>query len=105
MSNRPYRQTSSEAHESIKEYKEAIYQKILASFERIKVGATSEEVAFESGLEYAQCHKRIAELVQSGKLYNIGTTRKNKSGRSAMIRQLSEFRPKQPLKQAELFNS
>lgn len=104
MSNRPYRATSNEAHESVKPFKEIVKEKILKSFERIKVGATSEEVSIESGIEYAQCHKRIAELVKDKKLYNVEITRKNKSGRKAMVRQLTAFK-EQPKKfvQPELF--
>lgn len=101
MSNRPYRETSSDANESMEPFKETIKKKILESFNRIKSGATSEEISIESGIDYAQCHKRIADLVNEKRLCNTGITRKNKSGRKAMVRNIvtdkivSENNPKQ----------
>lgn len=86
--NRKHRATSKEAHESVKEHKEVFYDKIIAALVIAKVGGTSEELSRIAGIEYAQCHKRLAELVQSGKVFNTGITRVNSSGRKAMVRQL-----------------
>lgn len=104
MSNRPHRSTSNEAHNSVKEHKEAFYDKIIAALERIKVGGTSEEIAKEAGIEYAQCHKRLPELITQGKVYNVGTTRNNSSGRKAMVRQLVSFKEPKIFIQKDLFS-
>ena len=85
---RQHRATSKAAHDSVKEHKEVFYDKIISALERIKVGGTSEEIAKEAGIEYAQCHKRLPELVEQGKVFNTGITRPNSSGRKAMVRQL-----------------
>lgn len=105
MSNRPYRETSTLAHESIKPAKSYYQNKIIEAMERLKVGATFEEAAIEAGIKPDQAWKRMSELVSSGILYNVGITRKTSSGRQAMVRQLSSLRPKQPLTQAELFQN
>lgn len=83
---RPFRQTSHEAKESIEESKEATYDKILKVYKDCKNGLTSEECAVKAKISYASAHKRIPELIQQHKLYNTGETRKNKSGRKAMVR-------------------
>ncbi|MEO7048886.1 MAG: hypothetical protein ABI091_26525 [Ferruginibacter sp.] len=85
---RKHSATSKAAHESVKEHKEVFYDKIISALERLKVGGTAEEVAKEAGIEYCQCHKRLPELVDIGKVFNTGITRPNSSGRKAMVRQL-----------------
>jgi hypothetical protein len=87
--------TSKEAHDSVKEHKEIFYEKILTALEKMKVGGTSEEVSVIAGIEYAQCHKRLPELIGMGKVYNTGYTRKNSSGRAAMVRQLVNMKSDQ----------
>lgn len=87
-----HRSTSKEAHDSVKEHKEAFYEKILTALEKLKVGGTSHEIALAAGIEYAQCHKRLPELVQMGKVFNTGITRVNPSGRKSMVRQLVQLK-------------
>lgn len=84
--------TSKEAHESVKEHKEAFYQKIIEGLKKLKVGGTSYEIAQASGIEYAQAHKRLPELVTAGKVFNTGITRPTPYGRKAMVRQLVELK-------------
>ena len=102
MSNRKFCSTSSEANKSVKPHKDIFYEKILKALREMKDGGTSETIARKSGIEYAQCHKRIAELVTSGKVYNTGETIKNSSGRSAMVRKIFVAQPKKFV-QSELF--
>lgn len=83
---RPFCKTSTEAKESIEESKEATYDKILKAYKDCEHGLTSEECAAKAKISYASAHKRIPELIQQHKLYNTGETRKNKSGRKAMVR-------------------
>jgi len=85
---RPFRKTSTDAKESIKDSKEATYEKILKAYKDCEGGLTSEECAAKANISYASAHKRIPELIQQHKLYNTGETRKNKSRRSAMVRKL-----------------
>lgn len=85
---RPHRSTSKEAHDSVKDHKSVMYEKIITGLEKLKVGGTFEEIAKSSGLEPAQVWKRLPEMVEMGKVYNVGTTRSTSSGRKAMIRQL-----------------
>ena len=103
MSNRFHVQTSKLAHNSVKEHKQVFYDKIIYALENMKIGGTSEEIASVAGIEYAQCHKRLPELVSAGKVYNVGVTRPNSSGRQAMVRQLVSFKEKPILIQQELF--
>lgn len=84
---RPFRKTSTDAKESIEDSKEATYEKILKVLKENPDGLTSEEVSEKAGISYASAHKRLAEIViKLKKAYNTGETRKNKSGRKAMIR-------------------
>lgn len=85
---RQHRATSKEAHESIKDHKAAMYEKIIKGLERLRVGGTFQEIATASGLKDAQVWKRLPEMVEMGKVYNTGTTRSTSSGRKAMVRQL-----------------
>lgn len=89
---RVHRQTSTEAHESVKEHKQVFYDKIIDALERLKVGGTSHEVAITAGIEYAQAHKRLPELVEKGIVFNTGITRTNPSGRKSMVRQLTKLK-------------
>jgi hypothetical protein len=101
--------TSHLAHESIKDRKEAMYTKIVAGLEKLRVGGNFEEIAVACNLESAQVWKRLSEMVDAGIVFNVGITRETSSGRKAMVRQLSSLRPRpmfmagQLVKQAELF--
>jgi len=84
--------TSKAAHDSVKEHKEIFYEKIIEGLRKLKVGGTSHEIAEASGIEYAQAHKRIPELITAGKVFNTGITRLTPYGRKAKVRQLCEFK-------------
>src|SRR5688572_12642104 len=110
---REHRATSSDAHESVKEHKEAMYEKIIEGMRKLKVGGTFEEISEASGLKPEQVWKRLPEMVENGTVFNVGTTRPTSSGRKAMVRQLVEIkiqenstpliRPLKSLKQSNLF--
>jgi len=80
--------TSILAHESVKESKEAMYVKIIAGMNKLKVGGTFEAIALQCKLKPDQVWKRLSELVEKGVVFNVGITHKTSSGRSAMVRQL-----------------
>lgn len=96
MGKRSHRATSKAAHESVIGHKEVFYDKIKDALILMRVGGTSEEIAKVGGMEYAQVHKRLAELVADGVCYNTGQTRANSSGRKAMVRQLVGIANTQP---------
>lgn len=83
--------TSRSAHESVKEHKSVMYDKITTGLMRLKVGGTFEEIAKAAGLKPDQTWKRISEMIEMGKVYNVGVTRPTSSGRKAMVRQLVEL--------------
>lgn len=97
---RQHRSTSKAAHDSVKEHKAAMYEKIIEGLRKLKVGGTFEEVALASGLKPEQTWKRLPEMIEKGVVYNVGTTRKTSTGRKAMIRQLTEF---QEIKTPKIF--
>lgn len=85
---RKHRATSKEAHESVKEHKSAMYEKITEGLVKLKVGGTFEEIAIACGLKSEQVWKRLGEMVDAGTVFNTGYTRPTSSGRKAMVRQL-----------------
>jgi hypothetical protein len=113
MKKRQHRATSIEAHESVKEHKEAMYDKIVEGLRKLRVGGHFEAIAEAAGLEPAQVWKRLPEMIELGLVYNVGTTRTTSSGRKAMVRQLVEIKilqqnniqikPMPILKQPDLF--
>lgn len=86
---RKFIQTSNDAHESVKDSKNLMYDKIIAGMRRLRVGGNFETIAISSGIEAAQCHKRLPEMVEKGMVYNTGVTHLTSKGRKAMVRQLS----------------
>jgi hypothetical protein len=88
---RRHRATSSEAHESVKEHKAAMYEKIIEGLKKLKVGGHFEEIAKVCELQPAQVWKRLSEMCDSGICFNTGITRVTSSGRKAMVRQLAEL--------------
>jgi hypothetical protein len=88
MTARKHRATSKAAHESVKEHKAAMYEKIKEGLKRLRIGGTFEEIARASGLKSEQVWKRLPEMVDFGMVYNVGITRSTSSGRKAMVRQL-----------------
>lgn len=111
MKKREHRATSKEAHESVKEHKEAMYEKIVKGLEKLRVGGHFEAIAEAAGLEPSQVWKRLPEMVERGIVYNVGTTKPTSSGRKAMVRQLVTIKmennisitPMKPLQQSQLF--
>ncbi len=84
--------TSRLAHESVKEHKEGMYEKIIVGLEKLKVGGHFEEIAKACGLEPAKVWKRLSEMQEKGIIFNVGITRPTSSGRQAMVRQLCSLR-------------
>lgn len=108
MKKRQHRETSKQAHESVKEHKERMYEKISEALCKLPVGGTFEEIANAANLKPEQVWKRLPEMVERGIIYNVGTTRVTSSGRKAMVRNLTLRLPKTTkqinlTKQAELF--
>ena len=100
--NNPF--TSKLAHDSVKEHKADIWEKIITALEEMKVGGTSEEIADHLGMPYEVIWKRMKELQDEGRVFNLeGITRPTKKGRKAMVRQLVTFRTPKILVQKELF--
>lgn len=93
MPNRRTPTTSKLAHESIKDAKVAMYTKIEDGMNKLRVGGNFEEIAAASNLEPAQVWKRLSEMVDLGICFNTGVTHKTSSGRSAMVRQLTNLKP------------
>lgn len=85
---RQHRSTSKEAHESVKEHKREMYDKIMEGMKSLKVGGTFEEIATACGLKPEQVWKRLGEMVELKMIYNTGYTRLTSSGRKAMVRQI-----------------
>jgi hypothetical protein len=109
---RQHRATSKAAHDSIKEHKEVMYEKITIGLRILKVGGTYEQIAEAAGIRPDQCCKRLPEMIEAGTVYNVGTTRATSSGRQAMVRQLVEIKieqskepviPRKILRQSQLF--
>lgn len=88
MTKRPRRQTSIDAHESIKPIKKDHYDKIVEALKKLKVGGNYEEISAAAGMEPLQVARRLDEMVKANIAYNCEYTHKTKSGRSAMVRQL-----------------
>ena len=84
--------TSKLAHESVKEHKQRMYDKIVVALEELKVGATSEEVSKHLGMPHEKVWKRYSELLADGIIFNTGITRVNSSGRKAQVRQLCKLK-------------
>lgn len=89
---RQHRATSTEAHDSVKEHKEVMYEKITEGLRKLKIGGTSFEIADACGLKPDQVWKRLPEMIEMGTVFNVGTTRTTPSGRKAMVRQLVEIK-------------
>lgn len=92
MKKRSHRATSKEAHESVKEHKQRMYEKIESAMLRLRTGGNFEQIAKVAELKPDQVWKRLSELVVLGKVYNTGDTLPTSSGRKAMVRQLTELK-------------
>lgn len=79
--------TSKEAHESMKDCKEALHKKIGEAMLSLPVGGTFEEIAKCAKLKDAQVWKRLKEMSEGIKPIIINThyTRIGKSGRRQSI--------------------
>lgn len=94
MTNRKQPITSILAHESVKESKEAMFVKIAAGLEKLKVGGTFDEVAAITGMKPAQVWKRFSEMFKLDIIFNTGITRPGVSGRLCSVWQLSRLKNK-----------
>lgn len=84
--------TSILAHDSVKEHKGAIYEKIIQALEEMKVGGTSEQIANHLGVKHEKVWKRLSEMEAAGTIFRVGTTRPTSTGRQSMVRQLTSFK-------------
>lgn len=89
---RAFRETSHEAHESVKEHKQLMYDKIVKGLEKLKVGGTFEEIAKAANLKPEQVWKRLPEMDELGITFDTGIKRKLSSGRNGMVRQLCKLK-------------
>jgi len=94
MTKRTNPTTSILAHESVKDAKAAMYVKIIEGMNKLRVGGNFEEIAKASNLKPDQTWKRLPEMIELGIVFNTGVTHKTSSGRSAMVRQLVNLKPK-----------
>lgn len=83
--------TSKAAHEFIKPHKQSHKDKIIAALEKIKVGATQDELAMLTGLRTDQCWRRMNELVKDGIVFDTGITRPLKSSCLGIVWQLCKL--------------
>ncbi len=84
--------TSLEAYRSVKEMKEAHKIKIIEALKQLKTGGTYEQISTLINIDKAQVNRRLSEMERDGIIYNVGITRPTISGRSAMVRQLIDFK-------------
>jgi hypothetical protein len=88
MQKRKQPLTSILAHESVKDAKAAMYVKIIAGLEKLKVGGTFYEISKVSSLKTEQIWKRLSEMQGLGLIYNVGITRPGDSGRQCTVWQI-----------------
>jgi len=94
MKKRQHSPTSKEAHESVKPFKNIMWEKIIAGLEKLKVGGHFEDISAAAGLEPQQTWKRLSELESQGRIYKTGIVRTTSSGRKACVWQLTGSLPK-----------
>ena len=82
--------TSILAHESVKDGKQIIHDKIITALTALKIGGTYEEIAKAAGLKDSQAWKRLSEL-EPDTIFKVGTTRKLSSGRKGNVWQLKSL--------------
>lgn len=99
---RKHIQTSSDAHDSVKEHKAILYEKIKDGLRRLKIGGTFAEIAVASDLRPEQVWKRLSEMQGEGMIYNTGITRKLPSGRQGSVWQLVGLQSYDNVKKEEL---
>lgn len=80
MKKREHKPTSKAGETFIASFKPSHKSKILEGLEKLKVGGTQEEIAKITGLREDQVWKRMVDLVNDGKVFDTGITRKLKSG-------------------------
>ena len=88
------KQTSIDAHNSVKPHKQIMWSKIEEGMMILKVGGTFEMIAQASGLEPAQTWKRLSEMQRNGIIFDVGITKPTSSGRKATVWQLIALLPK-----------
>lgn len=92
MTKRLHRPTSKEGEQYIKPHKPNHKAKIKEGLERLRIGGTHEEIALVCNMRPDQVWKRLSELEREGEIFNVGMTRKLKSGVSGSVWQLVGMR-------------
>lgn len=82
------KQTSIDAHDSIKNAKAYYHAKVIEGLEILKVGGTFAEIADAVGLKHDKIWKRISELTKIKVVFDTGLTRPLPSGRKGTVWQL-----------------
>lgn len=85
---RQHKTTSKIAERFIAPHKESHKEKIKLALEKLKVGATQEEISQCSGLRPDQVWKRMVDLVNDGEVFDTKLMRKLKSGLPGIVWQL-----------------
>lgn len=94
MSKKPHQRktrghspTSKEAHDSIKDCKEVLHNKISEAMLNLPVGGTFEQIAKAANLKKEQVWKRLSEMSEGAKptIINTHYTRKGESGRKQSV--------------------
>jgi len=74
------------AHRRIAPHKSRLCQVVLDAFTVYRAeGLTTQQAEGVTGLEHSTASARVVELVAAGLLYDSGTRRKTRSGRSAIV--------------------
>lgn len=79
------RATAAAAADSVAPTAKSLRHRALAAFRGIENEMTADEVAEALGEGILSIRPRIAELAAMGKLEDVGTRRKNVSGRAAIV--------------------
>lgn len=84
------KETSIEAHESIKPYKSRLHRLILKGLRKIRKGSFR-DIADASGLRDAQVWKRLGELREQGNIVEYDTKTCPVSGRTVTVWRINEM--------------
>lgn len=96
------KQTSIDAHDSIKPAKAYYHQKVVEGLQKLKVGGTFSEIAHAVGLTDDKIWRRMSECAANGIVYDTGITRPLPSGRKGTVWQLTKQPTEKPM-QGDLF--
>jgi len=76
--------TSRAAADAIRPHRESLRDRVLGTIKCLN-GATAWDIEFGTGLSGNTVRPRLRELVQAGRVYDSGETRRLASGRKAII--------------------